>query len=78
MQDSLDGNAKTLVFVNISPADYNASETVTGLEYASRVKEIKNTATKAQEGQEVKRLKGIISRLRSGEAVDDDEINKVE
>ena len=25
------GNAKTLMFVNISPADYNADETVTSL-----------------------------------------------
>lgn len=28
MQDSLGGNAKTLMFVNFSPADYNADETV--------------------------------------------------
>jgi len=33
MQDSLGGNAKTLMFVNISPADYNADETVTSLTY---------------------------------------------
>ena len=46
MQDSLGGNAKTLMFVNISPADYNADETVTSLTYASRVKLIKNTANK--------------------------------
>ena len=28
MQDSLGGNAKTLMFVNISPADYNEEESV--------------------------------------------------
>ncbi|WAR00396.1 KN14I-like protein [Mya arenaria] len=28
MQDSLGGNAKTLMFVNISPADYNMEETI--------------------------------------------------
>lgn len=65
-------------FVNISPADYNASETVTSLDYASRVKEIKNTGTKDQEGAEVHRLKDIIKRLKAGEDVEDDEILKAE
>lgn len=31
MQDSLGGNAKTLMFVNISPVDYNHDETVISL-----------------------------------------------
>ena len=31
MQDSLGGNAKTLMFVNVSPADYNVDETVISL-----------------------------------------------
>lgn len=48
MQDSLGGNAKTLMFVNISPADYNQDETVTALTYATRVKLITNTAEKQQ------------------------------
>ncbi len=48
MQDSLGGNAKTLMFVNISPADYNQEETVTALTYATRVKLITNTAEKQQ------------------------------
>merc|ERR1711975_170426 len=48
MQDSLGGNAKTLMFVNISPADYNAEEPQTALAYASRVKLITNDAAKNQ------------------------------
>lgn len=46
MQDSLGGNAKTLMFVNFSPADYNADETVTSLNFATRVKKVVNTASK--------------------------------
>lgn len=48
MQDSLGGNAKTLMFVNISPADYNQDETSTALTYATRVKQITNEASKQQ------------------------------
>ena len=46
MQDSLGGNAKTLMFVNFSPADYNADETVTSLNFATRVKKVINNASK--------------------------------
>ena len=66
MQDSLGGNAKTLMFVNISPADYNAEETMGSLTYASRVKNIKNNAEKNQESQEVARLKKIIASYENG------------
>ncbi|RYG56604.1 hypothetical protein EON66_02480 [archaeon] len=48
MSDSLGGNAKTLMFVNLSPADYNAEETLSSLVYASRVKLITNNAEKMQ------------------------------
>lgn len=50
MQDSLGGNAKTLMFVNFSPADYNADETATSLAYATRVKKITNNAAKVSVG----------------------------
>ena len=49
MQDSLGGNAKTLMFVNFSPADYNADETVTSLNFAARVKKVVNTASKVSQ-----------------------------
>jgi hypothetical protein len=45
MQDSLGGNSKTLMFVNVSPSVYNKDETKNSLEYAKRVKEIKNNPT---------------------------------
>jgi kinesin family protein C2/C3 len=69
MQDSLGGNAKTLMFVNFSPADYNCDETYTSLQYAAKVKKIVNNASKQAESEEVARLKAIIKRLQSGQVV---------
>ncbi|XP_076443264.1 uncharacterized protein LOC143281879 [Babylonia areolata] len=74
MQDSLGGNAKTLMFVNISPADYNCDETVISLTYASRVKLITNDASKNADNKEIARLKAIISKLKAGERVDEEEV----
>ncbi|XP_022099013.1 myosin-9-like [Acanthaster planci] len=73
MQDSLGGNAKTLMFVNISPADYNAEETVISLTYASRVKLITNDASKNADNKEIARLKEIIAKMKQGETVEVEE-----
>ncbi|OAF70634.1 hypothetical protein A3Q56_01610 [Intoshia linei] len=70
MQDSLGGNAKTLMFVNISPVDYNQEESIVSLTYASRVKLITNDVTKNAESKEVNKLKQIISKLKKGENVE--------
>ena len=43
MSDSLGGNAKTLMFVNTSPADYNVAESNSSLGFASRCKDITNS-----------------------------------
>eukprot|EP00929_Paragymnodinium_shiwhaense_P115933 TRINITY_DN8509_c0_g4_i1.p1 TRINITY_DN8509_c0_g4~~TRINITY_DN8509_c0_g4_i1.p1 ORF type:complete len:1229 (+),score=336.65 TRINITY_DN8509_c0_g4_i1:129-3689(+) len=48
MQDSLGGSAKTLMFVNCSPAASNLDETTMSLKYATRAKQIKNTHKKAK------------------------------
>ncbi|XP_062508897.1 kinesin-II 95 kDa subunit-like isoform X2 [Corticium candelabrum] len=42
LQDSLGGNAKTVMVATIGPADYNYEETLTTLRYANRAKNIKN------------------------------------
>jgi len=44
MQDSLGGSAKTLMFVNCSPASSNLDETTMSLKYATRAKTITNTS----------------------------------
>ncbi|XP_022094991.1 kinesin-II 95 kDa subunit-like isoform X2 [Acanthaster planci] len=42
LQDSLGGNAKTVMVANLGPASYNYDETLTTLRYANRAKNIKN------------------------------------
>ena len=63
MKDSLGGTAKTLMFVNISPSDYNFEETQTSLFYASRVKLITNDAQKNVESKEMGRLKAESAKM---------------
>ena len=63
MMDSLGGNAKTLMFVNISPAASNVDETVAALAYATRAKQVTNKVSKNEESQEVTRLKQVIASL---------------
>ena len=52
LQDSLGGNAHTLMIACISPAEWNANETVNTLKYANRARNIKNRAvvTEKEEG----------------------------
>jgi hypothetical protein len=57
MSDSLGGNAKTLMFVNVSPTDSNLDETQNSLVYATRVRTIKNDARKDEANKEVLRLR---------------------
>ena len=46
MSDTVGGNAKAQMFVNISPADYNAEESENSLTFAQRVKQVKNQKIK--------------------------------
>ena len=44
MQESLGGNAKTLIIANVSPAQEHCSETASTLAFAARAKCIRNSA----------------------------------
>jgi kinesin family protein C2/C3 len=68
MSDSLGGNAKTLMFVNISPASSNVDESRGALGYAARAATIQNairkdTTTRSDKDQ-VAELKSQIVALR--------------
>ena len=65
LADSLGGNAKCLMFVCASPADYNASETVSANEFAQRVRKVTNKAQKNVENSEIKRLKRQLQMLKN-------------
>ena len=57
MKDSLGGNSKTLMFVNISPADYNSQESQFSLQFGYKVKMIQNDISKNVESDQMNKIK---------------------
>lgn len=80
MSDSLGGNAKTLMFVNLSPAESNLDETYNSLMYASRVRCIVNDPSKNVSTKEVARLKKLISywKEQAGKRADEEELEEIQ
>lgn len=67
LQDSLGGNAKTLLIACVSPAEYNVNETINTLKYANRARNIKNSAVINQEEMgwnDVGHLQSLVLKLR--------------
>jgi hypothetical protein len=62
MQDSLGGQAKTLMFVNVGPAASNVSESLDSLGYGDLVKNITNEKAGPDEdlSEQVRRLKEMV------------------
>ncbi|KAK2964318.1 putative Kinesin-II 95 kDa subunit [Blattamonas nauphoetae] len=88
LQDSLGGNAKTVMIANLGPAEYNYDETFSTLKYANRAKQIKNKPVinsandplvlKMQE--EIAELKRMLEMQKRGEIVvqqDDEAIERL-
>jgi len=63
MKDSLGGTAKTLMFVNCSPSIYNEGETKNSLDYATRVKKIKNMVGKNVESKEATAFREALGQM---------------
>ncbi|XP_039775302.1 kinesin-like protein KIN-14I [Panicum virgatum] len=80
MSDSLGGNAKTLMFVNVSPAESNLEETYNSLMYASRVRCIVNDTSKHVAPKEIVRLKKLIAywKEQAGKRSDEDELEEIQ
>ncbi|KAI0928992.1 hypothetical protein AcV5_006383 [Taiwanofungus camphoratus] len=67
LQDSLGGNAHTLMIACVSPTEWNVGETINTLKYANRARNIKNRAvvTEKEEGwDDMEWLQGMVTRLR--------------
>ncbi|EPS63907.1 hypothetical protein M569_10873, partial [Genlisea aurea] len=66
LQDSLGGQAKTLMFVHISPEVDALGETISTLKFAERVSSVELGAAKAnKQGADIKELKEQIASLKS-------------
>ncbi|GJJ12322.1 hypothetical protein Clacol_006563 [Clathrus columnatus] len=67
LQDSLGGNANTLMIACVSPAEWNVAETVNTLKYANRARNIRNRAVineKEDGWDDVEWLQNMVTRLR--------------
>jgi len=80
LQNSLGGNAKTVMCANCGPADYNYDETLSTLRYANRAKNIKNKpkinedpkdAMLREYQEEIKRLKEQLQATGRGVMIDE-------
>lgn len=76
LQDSLGGNAKTVLVAAISPAAVNAAETLSTLRFADGAKRIKNKATVNEDSEgdvealrcEIRKLKEELTLARQSQA----------
>mmetsp|Transcript_1836 Transcript_1836/g.4591 ORF Transcript_1836/g.4591 Transcript_1836/m.4591 type:complete len:294 (-) Transcript_1836:155-1036(-) len=74
MSDSIGGNAKTLMFVCCSPADYNRKETANSLDFAKRCRNVTNSAvaskghgSKGGSASQIKALRAELSKIKEKE-----------
>ncbi|TKY58426.1 Kinesin calmodulin-binding protein-like [Spatholobus suberectus] len=80
MSDSLGGNAKTLMFVNVSPAESNLDETHNSLMYASRVRSIVNDPSKNVSSKEIAQLKKLVAywKQQAGRGLEYDDLEEIQ
>ncbi|CAO3662344.1 unnamed protein product [Rhizopus stolonifer] len=69
LQDSLGGNATTVMIACVSPAEYNLAETLNTLQYANRARSIKNRSEKNEIEEwmttdNIELLRSLIGKLK--------------
>ncbi|KZV52020.1 hypothetical protein F511_10240, partial [Dorcoceras hygrometricum] len=79
LQDSLGGDSKTLMFVQISPSDRDSSETLSSLNFATRVRGVElGPARKQIDTGEIHKLKMMLDKARQESKFKDESLKKLE
>ncbi|KAG8383643.1 hypothetical protein BUALT_Bualt04G0035300 [Buddleja alternifolia] len=79
LQDSLGGDSKTLMFVQISPSDQDVSETLSSLNFATRVRGVElGPARKQIDTSELQRIKTMLDKARQESRSKDESLKKLE
>ncbi|CAJ1931207.1 unnamed protein product [Sphenostylis stenocarpa] len=79
LQDSLGGESKTLMFVQISPSDQDVGETLSSLNFATRVRGVELGPVKKQiDTSELQKLKTMLEKARSDCRIKDESMRKLE
>ncbi|PVH33354.1 hypothetical protein PAHAL_9G633800 [Panicum hallii] len=79
LQDCLGGDSKALMFVQISPSDNDVSETLSSLNFASRVRRIElGPAKKQVDTVELQKTKQMLERAKQEGRLKDDSLRKLE
>ncbi|KAK6923855.1 Kinesin motor domain [Dillenia turbinata] len=79
LQDSLGGDSKTLMFVQISPSERDLSETLSSLNFATRVRGIElGPAKKQVDTGELQKMKVMLDKARQECRSKDESLKKLE
>ncbi|CAI9767042.1 unnamed protein product [Fraxinus pennsylvanica] len=79
LQDSLGGDSKTLMFVQISPSDHDLSETLSSLNFATRVRGVElGPARKQVDTGELQKMKMMLDKARQESRSKDEAMKTLE
>ncbi|CAM8879294.1 unnamed protein product [Rhodiola kirilowii] len=79
LQDSLGGDSKTLMFVQISPSENDLGETLSSLNFATRVRGVElGPARKQVDTGEIQKLKTMLEKARQEARTKDELLKKLE
>lgn len=79
LQDSLGGDAKTLMFVQISPSEKDLGETTSSLNFATRVRGVELSPAKKQiDTGEIQKMKAMLDKARQECKSKDESLRKLE
>ncbi|KAM0067625.1 putative minus-end-directed kinesin ATPase [Helianthus debilis subsp. tardiflorus] len=79
LQDSLGGDSKTLMFVQISPSEHDLSETLSSLNFATRVRGVElGPARKQIDTGELQKMKMMLDKAKQELRLKDESLRKLE